>query len=725
MEAGRRLSVAIIVGIVLFGVNGFAAAQQQELGSAAPGTAGEAIELAPVEVMASEAGPEAERQLLSYPSTGIAREEFQDLPNQRLGDVLQRLPGVTMGGPPGTQKDVRLRGLDKEFTRTQFDGVQLTDGGEKREFQVFRFPSFLFDEVSVIRNPTAEFEADGIAGRIDVSLRDIPMERQIDAEIGAGAGTGVPFGRDRALKGAYGERFGNFGVQFGYSHQVDRFVKDKTKRETGGKSETEDEEKDQTFNDLIADLAWFGEQHELHLKPLLLRLDEEMDKTKVTLKPDGSLDKTELEDAEEVRRTLGVIVDHRFSAAAGYSIASNFVFSDTIEDKDKDKTFFKADGSLDKIEDEEEEKKDETLEFGSKVTVPLDLVVPNEIKFGGTLRRRDRFRTKTKLETKGGTTTDKTGPKDSYSLMEYFFAGFVQDTIRITDQVSITPGLRFEHVIQEPTSGAGVTSRETISDFLPSLHAVYRPTDRIAVRASASRQVNRPKFDEIAPFRDEKGSEIVEGNPALEPARAWSFDVGADYAGRDLFLGVNLFHRQIEGVIETVDTGIDIGGKDLLMVENVGDGYVQGVELEQRVSLGLLETGWIDGLSVRANQTIMRSEVEDDLGRTKRFKFQPTFVGNLSLIYEHAPSATTVSLSGNFTSDLPNDEFTGKRDETDSEFRLDFYAETRVYEGISVFGWVENITGEERRKVVRDGSKREVEEEDTGRTFFVGLRARF
>lgn len=723
MKYGLAL-MSVCVGLTCFALA--ACARADELPATAnPGSDESVLELAPLFVTAPVPPPESSRQGLPFPATGITREQFEKLPNQRLGDVLQRIPGVTMGGAPGERKDVRLRGMDKEFTRMQFDGVQLPGGGEKREFQVFRFPSFLVDDVTVIRNPTAEYEADGIAGRINVDVRDIPFERRIDLETGAGGGTGLSFGEDRVLRSAYGERFNNFGLQIAYSHQDDPIVKDKIKTEVGGKSETEDEKKDGMFNDLFADLAWFGTRDEIHLKPLFLDFDEDKAKTKTTFNADGSLDKSEIEDANERRRTVGVIIDHEHRGTGGFNVATKFAFATTTEDKDTNKFFIKADGSLDKTEDELEDKKDETFELGSKATVPFMLGVANELKFGGTVRRRDRFRDKTKVEVKNGVTTDKTSPKDTYFLEEYLFAGFAQDTLHLGDRFSLTPGVRFEHVFRESTSGALVSSVATISDILPSLHAVYRPTTQSAMWASVSRQVNRPKFDELAPFRQETGSQIIEGNPDLQPARAWSFDLGADYAATDLFLGLNLFHREVTGVIENVDTGIDIGGKDLLRTENVGDGYVQGIELEQRMSLAMLGLESLDSFSVRANQTFIRSQVEDDLGQTKEFNQQPGFIGNISLVYTKPYSGTTISLSGNYVSDIPNDDFSGKTDTTRGEFYIDLYAETRVIDNVRIFGWIENIAAEERRKLKIDGAKTEIENESTGRAFMVGLQAAF
>ncbi len=189
--------------------------------------------------------------------------------------------------------------------------------------------------------------------------------------------------------------------------------------------------------------------------------------------------------------------------------------------------------------------------------------------------------------------------------------------------------------------------------------------------------------------------------------------------------GFKRFHGEVEGVMENVDTGIDINGKDLLRTENVGDGYVQGVEFEQRFSLGAIGLENLSEFSVQTNQTFIRSKVENAQGQTKEFAQQPNFIGNVSLIYQVPSSATKISLSGNYVSDIPNDDFSGKKDTTDGEFYLDFYAETGISENVRVFGWVENITGEDRNKLKIDGAKTEVEEESTGRAFMLGLKARF
>jgi len=70
-----------------------------------------------------------ERRESPHAKVIIGREEIEAFGDQRAGDVLKRLPGLFMGGPPGENKDVRLRGLDKEYTQILVDGERVSGGG--------------------------------------------------------------------------------------------------------------------------------------------------------------------------------------------------------------------------------------------------------------------------------------------------------------------------------------------------------------------------------------------------------------------------------------------------------------------------------------------------------------------------------------------------------------------------------------------------------------------
>ncbi|MFB6276501.1 MAG: TonB-dependent receptor plug domain-containing protein, partial [Halothece sp.] len=672
------------------------------------------------------------------PQVGISREEFITLPDQNLGEILERLPGVVIGGPPGESKDVRLRGLDKEFTRTQVDGIQLPGGGEKREFQVNRLPSFIVEEVRIIRNPTAEFESDGIAGRIDVETRPIPEDPTFNLVARYG---GLNSFDGDYLNGAigYGDRvsetFG-FNSYFDYKElPLDR-DKEEVEFEDGSikKKKIENEDISQELISAGGDIGFFYNQGEVHFKPLFLRLDERKEKLKLeteTKKPDEI--KREEENEDKIQETIGGTLEHQHTFASGFNLETKLAYFSTTEDKDKEKLKFKE-GVLEKTELEKEEKEDEVIVFKTTGTLPIDAGLRQEIKFGAMVRLRDRFRDKTKTEFKvvnglidESTAKDKTTGKDNYEITEDYFAVFVQDEIFLSDQFSILPGLRLENVNRQ----AGRPNQEevdrTITDLNPSLHLLYRPQSNLTLKAAVSKGVNRPKFDELSPFEEEKGDEIKIGSPNLNPARSWNYDIGVNYEVPALFLGANFFYKQIEGVIEEVDTGRDRDGKDIVQVSNAGDGYLQGLELEQRLNIGqLLKAKALEGLVIKANQTFIGSELEDNQGNLRPFKEQPDFIANIIAEYTYQPWGTTIALAWNHISERK--EFKPDVIKTiEPSSTLDLVIRQQVKDNLSVSFSVENITDakKEEREETFDGTLVKTKDEDFGQTFLLEVDWKF
>lgn len=68
--------------------------------------------LAPVRVYAEQSDFD-ERQTSATTRLVYGREELDRIKELTVGDYLCELPGVTFTGPPGSPKDVRLRGGEK------------------------------------------------------------------------------------------------------------------------------------------------------------------------------------------------------------------------------------------------------------------------------------------------------------------------------------------------------------------------------------------------------------------------------------------------------------------------------------------------------------------------------------------------------------------------------------------------------------------------------------
>lgn len=712
--------------------------------------AGEVFELAEFSVF-SDRAPAADnsaleaRRLVSPESfTGVTREEFGRRANRRAGDIVARLPGVFMGGPPGDNKDARLRGLDKEFARSQVDGLTLPDGGEKRELQLNRVPADLIQEVRVLRNPSPEFESDGLAGRLDFRFRPIPEGKLSgEARLGAGARSGASGDRwlgSLVLGGRPTPRFGLLGSFF--------FLEDpayKTKSETEfsaagatRKSTREHERKPTTSRDFFGDLAWFSEKGELHLKPLRLSTLEQKNKTKTTLdftKPAASDESREVE--TETKDKLGEGVSllhvHKFDGDRR-TLDTRVSWQRVTEGKEAKLVEAFAEKNsvlgLAKRTVENEDKADRTFSADTKFAFAAGAGDAHFVKLGAAYRARDRHRLKTKTEAAAPAfaPVDKTGPKDNYLLDEDYLALFAQDAWRIREDVTLLAGARFERVDFTSRTPATTDVARTFTDFNPSVQALWRVRPDTALKFSVSRSLNRPKFDELSPYEQDDGKKITRGNPALEPARAWKFDAGADFVRRDLFLSANLFHQEIDGLIESVETGAfggTSGNLPIVQVLNVGDGWVQGLELEQRVGFAWTQQRWLRGLTLWANQAWLRSELtEAATGRTRTFSGQPRFLANLGFDYEVGRLYATVS--ARYVGERPGDDSSTDLKTQRSELPLDAALHLRLGRGVSLFVEANNLTDEKKiESTLKADGSRILKEESTGRAWFAGVRHQF
>jgi outer membrane receptor for ferrienterochelin and colicins len=137
----------------------------------------------------------------------IEREDLDRYGDTVLGDVLRRLPGVTIGGRPGRGGDIRMRGLGAGFTQILVDGERAPAG-----FAVEDLPPDQVERIEIYRAPTAETGARAIAGTINIILREPLVKANHELRFTLGRDRGEPqadFSWTRNLKwgGAGGDEF--------------------------------------------------------------------------------------------------------------------------------------------------------------------------------------------------------------------------------------------------------------------------------------------------------------------------------------------------------------------------------------------------------------------------------------------------------------------------------------------------------------------------------------
>lgn len=106
----------------------------------------------------------------------ISASDMELLPALDLGEALQAIPGIQLErSGEGRQSEISLRGLSGGFVKTTAFGQgfatpsrSYSEVGDSNPFSSFE--SSVFDGVTVVKTPTADMQAGGVAGVIDKKL---------------------------------------------------------------------------------------------------------------------------------------------------------------------------------------------------------------------------------------------------------------------------------------------------------------------------------------------------------------------------------------------------------------------------------------------------------------------------------------------------------------------------------------------------------------------------
>ena len=167
----------------------------------------------------------------------------------------------------------------------------------------------------------------------------------------------------------------------------------------------------------------------------------------------------------------------------------------------------------------------------------------------------------------------------------------------------------------DPTRVNGPPIEE--EEFYPAVTLTWNFADNLQLRAGYSQTITRPQFREIAPSRfvNTDTDQTFFGNPFLVNTELENWDARLEYYfGRDQFITLGLFYKDLENPIEEVAAGDESGTTTFI---NVPGATVQGFEFEYQQTLPVHE--WIDftwfankDVTIKTNYTYTDSEVDTD-----------------------------------------------------------------------------------------------------------------
>ncbi len=643
----------------------------------------------------------------------IGREEIERQGDANLGEVLKRMPGITLGGVPGRGSGIRMRGLSAGYTQILLDGQRVPPG-----FSVESLTPEMVERIEIFRAPTAETGAQAIAGTINIITREgrrgIPDELKLGSSWQGGYAS--PNGSITHYQET--ERWSS-----NYTLSVNRYAAPdhselSLQRDAGPlqRNRVSDSHYVREGLNTTGRLQWKGDPGEsLTLMPFVvvshgttpgsLALDQSTNGAariydSATTFNDNHFGLARMNGQWRRKLNADSNMEWKFNVG-GWDSRTNFTQTPTGAGLVYASTLLEATRTQDR-----------SASLNGKYTQIL----------GGGHQWVSGAEMETVRRTQNATATYADGDAD-LQAQSMRFAVYSQDEWQLTPHWSAHAGARYEQLTTQGTTSSGdVLNRNSV--FTPLLHALWKPNpeSRDQVRMSLTRSFKTPNMQTLLAryvrSRDDalgggNGPTNADriGNPNLKPELATGLDVAVErYLPQGGVLSASVFHREIQNLIRNVTTQDPAyGNRWVSTPQNFSQAVTEGIELEAKFRLDQ----WIDGampVDVRSNVSFYRSHVLSVVGPNNRLDQQPDMTANLGGDYRLRSMPFTVGGNINYnpgyTSHLSAPEFL-----TVSQKRvMDLYGLWRVDASTS---WRLTLSNLDPRNYVTDRSYSGVESSST------------
>lgn len=646
--------------------------------SATPSAPSTATDLGQVEVRSTRNNDAEARQESTASKIVIGREEIEKQGDATLGDVLKRLPGVTVQGAPGRGGAIRMRGLGGGYTQILLDGERMPPG-----FSVDSLTPEQVERIEIFRAPTAETGARAIAGTINIVLRegrkttpdDLKLTRSQEHGQGSSMLNWVHNLKTEPLSGTFSlsvmdNQRADESVTVIDSNYRDSQVRlgEAVGRRLGVHASTR--------------LQWKGEQGKsLTLTPFLIYSEYDA-QGRIDARRLGSASFTDSALTDNHSRYAAARLNGQWSQrlSADDRLEVRFGLGQAEYDQRiTQATERQSTPALLSNARDEQRFTDRSHSLNAKWTRVLD----NGHQLVTGLEHEGVRR----VEEASAGAGDESGNLQARTSR---WAAYTQDEFKINPHWSAYAGLRFESILTQGQVSESL-KRNHSQVWTPLLHALWKPdpAKRDQVRMSLTRSYKTPTlYNLVAPLRYSRdypttlGNVPTQpdrvGNPNLKPELATGVDLGFErHLEGGGVLSANVFRRNIQDLIryqtrlQTVTWSSQ--PRWLSTPLNVGDAVTQGVELEAKFRLNqAFSEAW--PVDIRSNVSFFRSKVKDVPGPDNRLDQQPNMTANLGADYRLR--GTPLTLGGNLNW---NPDYDTRR----SQEQLSFQGTKRV---VDVYG---------------------------------------
>jgi outer membrane receptor for ferrienterochelin and colicins len=594
-----------------------------------------------------------------------------------IGDVLKRLPGITIGGVPGRAGEIRMRGMGSGYTQILLNGDPAPPG-----FSLDGLAPELIERIEIMRAASAEFSTQAIAGTINIVLKRLIVTAQRELKTTVQSERGRPGGNaNLTVTGKASMWSYAIGAGVAWSTQA---------RPATGLT---------TFSD--PDGAALGRRDQFSSMHGTYQGVNLAPRVNLTLGPDDTLAWQSFLAANDyggpgqehtvttlgappaftraatglTQRTLLARTDvtwthkladgARFDAKAGVSTGTRTVAREARE--------YDADDALALQRRTWSRPRDRGVTASGKYVAATSGKHAVTAGWDGAWSGRTEHRIE-RDDTAGGPPASLDLAFDASVVR---LALFVQDEWAITSQWSAYLGLRWEG-IRTRSSGAENTS----AVWSPLLQTLYKlpGSKQDQVRLALTRTYKAPFTNELLPRRiraieNTATTPDEQGNPRLRPELAWGLDLAFEHylAGGGLLSASGYLRRIKDNARNNIFL---VDGVWVSMPINNGKAQAHGVELEAKLPLRSLSKT-APAIDLRANVARNWSRLDTLPGPNNRLVSQTPVSANLGLDYKLDRLPVTLGASYSFQNGGPVRFSLNEFDYTTPKRTLDLYALAR------------------------------------------------
>lgn len=619
-----------------------------------------------VEVTGSRASDSEARRQSTAAKIVVGRDEIERYGDSTVGELLKRLPGVTMQGAPGRGGAIRMRGLGGGYTQILLDSERVPPG-----FSLDSLDPEQIERIEILRAPTAETGTRAIAGTINIITREGFRKRINDLKLGVALDNGqLTPGLSWTRNDSVDALVYNLSLSaLSLRRDHDSAIVTTNQTLDGGvttlaqNEQIASQEQRDRLN-LSSRLQWRGEPGEaLVLSPFVVLSRGQTQREAVLTQSVGLLPPpyasaqsdndnqySMLRLNGQWNRRLADAMRVEMRGGIGEVRNANQVVRNEVD----------AAGALLRVIDDESNVRDRSFNLTGKLFALVD--GEHSIVSGAEFEGTRRAETRVTLQN-GEPLLAEFG--ENFNAATSRFALYAQDEWNPTAQWATHAGLRWEGIATTGDQADGSLVRNLSNVWAPIVHAVWKPepASRDQLRMSLTRSYRAPTLQSLiarpsisarypVPGPNIPTSPDRVGNPELLPELATGIDVAIEhYLPGGGVLSANLFRRNLANLIRSVTTLQDVAWADVprwvAQPQNIGNAVTQGLELEAKFRL---TDFWPEAppLDVRANASLFRSRVASVPGPDNRLDQQPPATANLGIDYRFRSVPLTLGGSANW-----------------------------------------------------------------------------